>query len=615
MRRFYSFMVAALAVIAAASCNKEIQETPQNSEKETVTFTAFVDGADTKTVLDGKVSKWEAGDAITILNNDEASEEYTTQNEGTAATFSGKALSGNKLMAVYPAEYDNHEYFAWPEEKVVIAHIPVDQPSREGSYSKNAALAVAYTEDNTLAFKNATTLLKFTVKGTDVKKVIFYGHNNEAVSGDVEVELDGNNKVSSVKGLGTDRVEGDETVHYEKITWAELWADDEANEYCFTEGITYYLAVIPQVYENGFSLQFEFDGGGKADVLKYNEEYELKPNTILNVGELEYIAPETTETVYLKPTVWDVDGAWYAAHFWGTGGASDVKMTDSDQDGIYEAEVPAGMQSVLFCRMNPEFAEFGWDVTEGETVVEDHVWNKTADLTVPADDVNCHVITGWDSSEWMTLEDAADYVYVNPEDLPLTMEIRGSWDSWTDGVPMTEEGDYYTIKGRSFTAGTEFKFTSSKGGWYGASGAVSINTALPVGGDNIIIPTAGTYDLYIAKTLDMYYIMTSGQEPVKPDTYRFYVQNNVGWTKLNFYAWEGYSTGAWPGIEMTKSASVAGYGECKYAEIPKGSTVVNFIINNGSGAQTNDQKVSGNSNVKALSNGDYVYVLKDSDVK
>ena len=260
MRRFYSFMVAALAVIAAASCNKEIQETPQNSEKETVTFTAFVDGADTKTVLDGKVSKWEAGDAITVLNGDiDTSEEYTTQDAGVKAAFSGKALSGSKFMAVYPAEYDNHEYFAWPEDKVVIAHIPVDQPSREGSYSKNAALAVAYTEDNTLAFKNATTLLKFTVKGTDVKKVIFYGHNNEAVSGDVEVELDGNNKVSSVKGIGTDRVEGDETVHYEKITWAELWADDEANNYCFTEGITYYLAVIPQVYENGFSLQFEFD--------------------------------------------------------------------------------------------------------------------------------------------------------------------------------------------------------------------------------------------------------------------------------------------------------------------------------------------------------------------
>jgi hypothetical protein len=113
--------------------------------------------------------------------------------------------------------------------------------------------------------------------------------------------------------------------------------------------------------------------------------------------------------------------------------------------------------------------------------------------------------------------------------------------------------------------------------------------------------------------------MTDGKTPDQagqPDlsnTYRFYVQNNVGWTTLNFYAWGGYSN-SWPGDKMTKSADVEGYGNCKYIEITKGVNVVNFIINNGS-KQTKDLKVSGNANVIKLSNGDYVYKLTSSDVK
>lgn len=65
---------------------------------------------------------------------------------------------------------------------------------------------------------------------------------------------------------------------------------------------------------------------------------------------------------------------------------------------------------------------------------------------------------------------------------------------------------------------------------------------------------------------------------------------------------------------MTLSADVEGYGVCKYIEITKGVSVVNFIVNNGS-KQTKDLKVSGNSNVKQLANGDYVYILNSSEVK
>lgn len=503
MRKFYSFMVAALAVMAAASCNKELQEVPQNSDKEIVKFTAFVDGADTKTVLDGNVSKWESGDAITILNGSNTSE-FTTQDEGVSASFTGTALSGDKFFAVYPAEYDNHEYSAYPEDKAVIAHIPVSQTSREYSYSKEAAVAVAYTENQTLEFKNATALLKFTIKGTDVKEVIFYGHNGEAVSGDVEIALAADNSIASVTGLTTDITENGVT-ESKLATWAKLWADYPEDDYCFKEKVTYYMAVIPQNYENGFSVQFNLANKGIIDVKKLNSEKELKPNVIYDLGELEYIAPEIpVSKVYFKPNDnWTQANARFAAYFFNPG-YTWADMTDPDSDGTYECEVPEGYSNVIFCRMNPETTENNWD----------NKWNQTSDLSlrdlVPVTN-DCYYITpgAWDKDPngyWSAIGET-------PEEPAFAMEIRGSWDGWADGIALTETGDYYAVKNRSFGANTEFKFVSSLGGWYGASGEVTINTELTVGGDNIVVKEAGTYDLYINKSLDKYYVMTAGKTP------------------------------------------------------------------------------------------------------
>ena len=89
-------------------------------------------------------------------------------------------------------------------------------------------------------------------------------------------------------------------------------------------------------------------------------------------------AAEPTEPVvlYLTPNSnWKTDNPWYSAYFFGNG-ETWVKMTDSNSDGIYEVEAPAGYPNVIFCRMNPSATDTGWG----------NVWNQTSDLTVPADD-------------------------------------------------------------------------------------------------------------------------------------------------------------------------------------------------------------------------------------
>ena len=278
MKKIFSFIAAALS-LTAVSCMKEAS-TVEAPAEETVVFTATTNATKT-TLVNGNTSTWVAGDKITIYNGTQGYE-FETKQSGPSVDFeyNGNDFSGEKFMAVYPAG----TYTADLTAKTVIAHVPTYQEGVIDTYNAGAALAVAYTENEFLKFKNATALIKFKVIGQKVKGLIFYGHNNEAVSGNVLVSLNEDNTIKSVVGQETEITEG-EVTETKYITWAKVWAPESSGNY-FVDGETYYLAVVPQNFENGFTFQLEVDGVGNVDVLKYETAYELKPNTILNIGDV-----------------------------------------------------------------------------------------------------------------------------------------------------------------------------------------------------------------------------------------------------------------------------------------------------------------------------------------
>ena len=609
MKRIYSFMFAAVAAFAAASCAQELDN--QVPAGENVVFEASVDGADTKVTLDGKVSKWESGDKITIHNGTKGYE-FSTTDEGVKAEFSyvGDDFSGDKFMAVYPAG----EYTADVAAKTVTANIPTYQPSRENDFSVGAVPSVAYTENNSLAFKNASALLKFTVKGTNVKGLVFYGNNNEAVSGNIKVSLDEDNAVESVEALETTITENDVT-ETKLITWAKVWA--QTDNWCFNEGVTYYLSVVPQNFEKGFTAQLEVDGVGTVDVKKLETGYDLKPNTILDLGELEYVAPE------VEHSGWSIPGGYNS---WNT--AATFLYEEGD---YYVAKNVTVMNTVAGQTAGFKFqhSEFGWKgvgSTAPVAVGEWHKLNGDSNISLP-DDKAYDIYMTKDGSQFQAVvagSAAPEAPVVVADYWGLIGTMAGS--AWGTDLVLTEEGDYLVYKGVTLTTSDEFKFRKN-GLWNDqkiAKGALAAaNTEYDLvdsGSSNMKVSTAGTYDIYVKKDISKVYFMETGKTPdqaVQPDlsnTYRFYVQNNVGWSTLNFYAWGGYVSAGWPGDKLTASADVEGYGNCKYIEITKGLSVVNFIVNNGS-KQTKDLKVSGNSNVKKLANGDYIYILTSADVK
>lgn len=591
------FMIAAVA-IAAVACNKELPQ-EQIPVGEVVTFEASVDGADTKVSLDGKVSKWESGDKITI-HNGTTGYEFSTTDEGVKANFSytGNDFSGEKFMAVYPAG----SFTADVEEKTVVAAIPTYQPSRDNDFSVGAVPSVAYTENQSLAFKNAASLLKFTVKGNNIKGLVFYGNNNEAVSGNVKISLNEDNTIDTIVAQETTITENDVT-ETKLITWAKVWA--QTDTWCFTEGTTYYLAVVPQMFEKGFAVQLEVDGVGTVEVKKLETKYELKPNTIVNLGELEYVAPGAESSGWSLP-----------------GGHNNWNTADTFlyEDGDYYV---AKNVSSLNAGFKFHHAEFGWKGVGSEAAVAVGEWHKlNGDKNISLPDAKAYDIYMTKDGSQFQVVAAGGAAPEAPVVVADYWGIVGSMaeSNWATDLKFTEEAEYWVYKGLALTASTQFQIRKNSE-WADAKIA-SANPAkanteydlVPANSNNMKVSTAGTYDVYMTKDITKVYFMDSGKTPDQAGQsaiYRFYIKNTLGWSDLCLYAWGGYSTGGWPGTKLTSMDTVEGYGECYYVEIPVGTNIVNFIVN-GSGGQTKDLT---KSKAKQLANGDYIYELVQADKK
>ena len=242
MRKIYSFMVAAIAMFAATSCDKEqMGDTIKHQADGTMVFTAYADDANTKAALNGQQqSEWKSGDAITI-HNGSTGFKFTTSANGPKATFSGSKIDGSTFMAVYPYGY----YESSPNEEYTYAQIPTYQEAVKGSYHPAAALAVAYTNDDLLRFRNATTLLKFHLKRASIHSVTFSSLGDEGVSGKVKVSMGKENVVVKVEettlDFGFEPQEG--KIYLDATT---EWAKDNARfaAYFFGNG-NKWLDMIP----------------------------------------------------------------------------------------------------------------------------------------------------------------------------------------------------------------------------------------------------------------------------------------------------------------------------------------------------------------------------------
>ena len=271
------FMVAAVALMAMISCNKEeingtldVQEPAEDVIADIpFEFSAYVDGADTqapsvnpasvqqKTTLnttgDKPKTHWLATDKISVNGFEFSVDKETAY--GESARFLGQVSESfaAPYKAVYPASAGSFDALEVPAVQTAVA----------GDFDQSAVIGVAYSEkDNTLAFKNVTSLLKFQVSAAC-----------DVVTVTSDVALAGTIKVNAVK------VEkGDNGVDVTTIDYTVLTAKKEITvNGPFVTGKDYYVAVLPGAKTN-FAVRMDgyFSRGAASVTPKRNVIMDMK---------------------------------------------------------------------------------------------------------------------------------------------------------------------------------------------------------------------------------------------------------------------------------------------------------------------------------------------------
>lgn len=274
-------------VMMLASCSDEVYEDDNDGAKVAMEFSASTEG--TRTVLEstGSVS-WEAGDAISLFDPSGNNNMFTTSHGGESVIFRGAAVSADgKYYALYPYDAD-----AELSGTVFTTVLPAQQSAREGSFSSmlNPSVAVADVPNESLSFKNACAVIKFsftTTTDAEISKVVFRGNNEEPLAGNMRIDA-GVTSPSAV--ILTDGASSE-------IELSGTFAPDK----------DYYFVVAPCSLSNGFTITF-YNSKGKAWSRVGTKSASLKAGYILDLGTSTvgyFSSCELIDGVY---HIYDADG-------------------------------------------------------------------------------------------------------------------------------------------------------------------------------------------------------------------------------------------------------------------------------------------------------------------
>lgn len=437
------FMVAAVALAAAVSCNKEgLGDNGEGQAPSSIVFTA---GVETKTTLVDNGDKtydihWVNGDAIVVDGVT-----FTTEDDGAKAFFYTESAftADNDYYAIYPASAGTSF------ESITV---PAVQTAKAGDFHAAAVVSVAKSATTSLDFKNVTSILKFqvpapaetvTISSTSAlagEVSVDYNNgepawtakntvNEVTVNGpfetgkdyyvavlpgekaDFEVRLDGyysksvtsvNPKRSKVMAMGTlpEKVVRfyvkNEYTHFDMnlYTWdasenklSGAWPGTPMN-YDKAKGAYYYNLPVSLVGTTiNFIVNNTVDQTGDLTAKISGPEY--------NYDELNW------KWLYFKPNSnWKQSGAWFAAYFWGSYGDKWKKMVGPDSNAIYGCVIVPNSTGMKFVRMNSaDTNSLNWE----------NDWNGTADLTIPTGDGNYYfkATDNWwdnDTGSWVKYE-------------------------------------------------------------------------------------------------------------------------------------------------------------------------------------------------------------------
>ena len=271
MKKIIRIAIQTLVAFAALGCVKENAFETIPGDSIIREFTASFDGASTKTALgSGNAVLWEAGDRIDYM--------YSTSNGVQSMTVE----KGGPAVKIWVEMEESDTWFTAVYGASTVAKGPVEGvftvsgvvPSAQDGLFPSSHVSVAHLsgkelDSKELKFRNLTSLIKFSLTREDVAAVVFTANGGESISfgasGLASIGFDGsgNPKASSI---------GE--------TSSEVTID-------INGAGTYYISILPQTLEAGFTLKCYDGAGGDLGEVRYDRPLEISRSSIVTLGELE----------------------------------------------------------------------------------------------------------------------------------------------------------------------------------------------------------------------------------------------------------------------------------------------------------------------------------------
>ena len=290
MKKTFKFFAAALAIVAAASCAKEISNDNiqnENPAEETVHMTisaSFDSEGETKTVLaENNFVHWTDNDAIQLfgknkydeweLNNGVLSiDPASNDDDPTFAVFSGEAKPSTSYYAVSPAS-------GWSAPSMSYFQFDglYSQNAVKDSFDPNAHVAMSVsTSGDVFKFQNACALLKVKVTADGVYSI--------KIDGTVDYQDD-----SSPIGIGMPFRFRPGSIEPHQFNYmyghsSSIVLSGGSNP--LEVGATYYI-VVPQSTAKNFSVSLCDANGNTLASKSKKSDFKIERNKIYDLGTFD----------------------------------------------------------------------------------------------------------------------------------------------------------------------------------------------------------------------------------------------------------------------------------------------------------------------------------------
>lgn len=288
MRRLLLILFTA-ATLVACTQDIEISYPGQSDDAAELSLNVGFEDCDTRIQFDNELkSVWNKGDILSVFYKSEERQPWrfngnTGDRTGTISPIGGVSkvptINGN-IVVLYP---DNTNYTYSLSDNTVKATITANQQYKAGSYGAGGNILVAQSTNSNISLKNVYGWLRIDLMGKaqSVRTITLVGNNGEQLVGDIVINADDATATFATSG--------------EVIRRVELSCDDSV---ALAPGVatSFYIGLIPQIFENGITIEIENSKGEKM-IKSTSKRVAISRRAIQPMAAFEFV-PEPNESFY-----------------------------------------------------------------------------------------------------------------------------------------------------------------------------------------------------------------------------------------------------------------------------------------------------------------------------